>query len=182
MRTIGVIRPQVISEGPWYFDTTVQRDYSHENQLKRFFRESKCRKELNGNPKEIFNPDTWARTTDELKAGHSYRFSLLQVPMIQGRRVAGGTQSLSFLKRNGFLLVGAQGLTFFLETFWEKIPDNYFIVAYDEMERCPIDERARPLVAIYNRNKISGHDLFCAIFDGIRNSSSLLLAVRPING
>jgi hypothetical protein len=157
------------------FPLVVPADYRHATQLQTFA--ARFDHDFKTFDKQLTDAN-FARTTDALQPGRTYRAQVYTVPNKQKLSSADG---LKFLAEQRGLLVSAQGLSL----IWSLAPagalDGKWLFALDREEALPKDNKGKtraPLIGRYSAK--AKPEFFRAYFqDGWMDIHSILCVIAP---
>lgn len=154
------------------FEFTVPADYKHDTQIDTFAEKTK-KNTSTTHFSDFLNSVNFEKVTNRLEPGKAY--------CVQVFPIRGNVQSqscLDFLKKQGAILVGGQGLTLLQAQKGNELPVEKFIVSFDEKNALCEDEAGLHRLPSVYRYLDDRWKFDCsAVFESIWGDESCLLCI-----
>lgn len=139
------------------FEFTVPADYKHDTQLDTFAKKTKKLK-TTYHFNDDLNSKNFAKATNKLEPGKKYRVRIF--PILS--KVT-SKDCITFLKKQGAILVGGQGVTLLQDQKADEFPVGKWTVSFDEKDALWTDSVGDHWVPYVHRHSVGdwGFDLGC---------------------
>ena len=142
------------------FEFTVPSDYKHDTQLDTFAKKTKKLK-TTYYFNDALTSENFAKATNKLEPGKTYRVRIF--PILE---TVTSEDCMTFLKKQGAILVGGQGVTLLQSQKADEFPVNKWTVSFDEKDALWVGSDGYHRVPFVNRSSDGDWRFSLGCFEG----------------